>query len=105
VRARLSRILLSWVQRERNGEMIQRGVFKNMVQMLVDLGLGSRSVYESEFETKFLETSVKFYGAESQLYMATNTVSDYMKKVERRMHEEAERVSVYLDPQTDSRIK
>ncbi len=105
VRARLSRILLSWVQRERNGEMINRGVFKNMVQMLVDLGLGSRGVYESEFETKFLETSVTFYAAESQLYMATNTVSDYMKKVERRMHEESERVSVYLDPQTDSRIK
>ncbi len=105
VRERLSRILLNWIQRERSGEMIQRGVFKNMVQMLVDLGLGSRSVYESEFETRFLETSVKFYAAESRLYMSSNTVSDYMKKVERRMHEEAERIAVYLDSQTDARIK
>lgn len=67
VRERLSRILLSWVHRERNGEMIDRSIFKNMVQMLVDLGLGSRSVYESEFETRFIEASTKFYSSESQL--------------------------------------
>lgn len=67
VRDRLSRILLSWIQRERSGEMIDRSIFKNMVQMLVDLGLGSRGVYEGEFETKFIEASTKFYTSESQL--------------------------------------
>jgi uncharacterized protein (DUF934 family) len=37
--------------------------------------------------------------------MAGNTVAEYMKKVEARMREESQRVAVYLDPQTDSRIK
>ncbi len=37
--------------------------------------------------------------------MAGNTVAEYMKKVETRMREESQRVAVYLDPQTDSRIK
>ena len=69
VRERLSRILLNWIQRERNGEMIDRSIFKNMVQMLVDLGLGSRGVYEAEFESKFIEASAKFYCSESQLYV------------------------------------
>lgn len=49
--------------------------------------------------------SAKFYRAESQNYIANNTVSDYMRKVEQRMREESERVAVYLDVQTDSKIK
>lgn len=105
VRPRLTQVMLSWVQRERTGEMINRGVLKNMVQMLVDLGIGNRSVYESEFEKPFLKESGDFYRAESQLYITSNTISDYMKKAEARMREEAERVSVCLDGQTDSKIR
>jgi cullin 3 len=105
VSGRLTRVLLNWVERERGGEMINRGVFKNMIQMLVDLGIGSRTVYESEFEKDFLKVSAKFYRGESQLYINTNTVSDYMKKVEARLREESERVGVYLDLQTDVKIK
>ena len=105
VRSRLSRLLLAAVHRERTGEMINRGMIKNMISMLVDLGIGSRGVYESEFEKKHLETSAAFYRAESQAYIVSNTVSDYMKRVELRMREESERVSVYMDGQSESKIR
>ncbi len=105
VKPRLARIMLLAVQRERQGEMINRGVFKTMTQMLIDLGINSRAVYESEFEVGFLKQSAAFYRAESQAYIAVNTMSDYMRKVEARMREETERVQVYLDGQTEPKIR
>lgn len=49
--------------------------------MLVELGVNSRNVYEEDFEKPFLETSAAFYRVESQEFIASNSCSDYMKKV------------------------
>jgi cullin 3 len=73
--------ILSWIQRERTGEVINRGLLKNITQMLVDLGVNSRTVYEDDFERHFLETSATFYRVESQEFIASNSASDYMRKV------------------------
>lgn len=78
---------------------------QTMTQMLIDLGINTRSVYESEFEVGFLKQSALFYRAESQAFIAVNTMSDYMRKVEARMKEEQERVQVYLDGQTEPKAR
>jgi cullin 3 len=69
------------IQRERQGEVINRGLLKNITQMLMDLGVNSRSVYEEDFEKPFLETSATFYRVESQEFIASNSCAEYMKKV------------------------
>lgn len=51
--------------------------------MLIDLGVNSRAVYEEDFEKKFLESSSAFYRVESQEFIASNSCSDYMRKVRR----------------------
>eukprot|EP01127_Copromyxa_protea_P005350 TRINITY_DN15293_c0_g1_i1.p1 TRINITY_DN15293_c0_g1~~TRINITY_DN15293_c0_g1_i1.p1 ORF type:complete len:736 (-),score=141.66 TRINITY_DN15293_c0_g1_i1:66-2273(-) len=105
---RILSILLESIRRERGGEVINKGLIKNITQMLVDLGtpgVKQRSVYEDDFEGHFIETSRKFYRAESQNFISTNSASEYMKKVERRLEEEMERVKHYLDPGTESKIK
>lgn len=81
---RILSILLESIRRERGGEVINKGLIKNITQMLVDLGIPGvkqRSVYEDDFETHFIETSRKFYRAESQNFISTNSASEYMKKV------------------------
>lgn len=63
------------------GEVINRGLVKSITQMLIDLGVNSRTVYEEDFEKPFLQASANFYKAESQEFIVSNSCSDYMRKV------------------------
>eukprot|EP01118_Nematostelium_gracile_P018644 TRINITY_DN835_c0_g1_i2.p1 TRINITY_DN835_c0_g1~~TRINITY_DN835_c0_g1_i2.p1 ORF type:complete len:640 (+),score=177.01 TRINITY_DN835_c0_g1_i2:139-2058(+) len=105
IKDRVQGMVLGLIQRERTGEPINRGLLKSITQMWMDLGVNSRTVYEDDFEKKFLETSSAFYKVESQEFIASNSCSDYMKKVEARIKEELERVAHYLDPGTENKIK
>ncbi|XP_073216029.1 cullin-3 isoform X3 [Lepidochelys kempii] len=72
--------------------------------MLMILGLEGRSVYEEDFEAPFLEMSAEFFQMESQKFLAENSASVYIKKVEARINEEIERVMHCLDKSTEEPI-
>lgn len=67
---------------ERNGEVINHLAIKNACQMLMSLGINTRTVYEEDFERPFLAQSASFYKIESQKFLAENNASVYIKKVE-----------------------
>lgn len=69
--------------------------------MLMVLGINSRAVYEEDFERPFLQQSAEFYKVESQKFLAENSASVYIKKVEARINEESERAKHYLDDSTE----
>ncbi|KAJ6983578.1 Cullin-3B [Populus alba x Populus x berolinensis] len=73
IQTRLQNTLLELVHRERTGEVIDRGLMRNIVKMLMDLG---SSVYQEDFEKPFLEVSAEFYRGESQ--NITNVVEKEM---------------------------
>jgi len=104
IRDHLRDTLLDMVMRERRGEVVDRLAIKNACQMLMILGIDDRSVYEEDFERPFLHQSAEFYKLESQKFLAENSASVYIKKVETRINEEAERAKHYLDESTESRI-
>ncbi|WJX88059.1 Cullin-3A [Trifolium repens] len=101
IRTRLLNTLLELVHSERTGEVIDRGIMRNITKMLMDLG---PSVYEQEFENHFLNVSAEFYQVESQRFIECCDCGDYLKKAERRLNEEMDRVSHYLDPETEKKI-
>jgi len=105
IKDRLLKTNLTLIHKERTGEPINRGLLKNITQMLIDLGINSRSVYEDDFEKPFLEQSSTFYKVESQEFITSNSCSDYMRKVEARIKEELERVAHYLDGSTEPKIR
>ncbi|XP_034942541.1 cullin-3 isoform X1 [Chelonus insularis] len=104
VRDHLRETLLGMVARERRGEVVDRMAIKNACQMLMCLGINNRLVYEEDFERPFLQQSAEFYRMESQKFLAENSASVYIKKVEARIAEESERAKHYLDESTESRI-
>jgi len=57
-------------------------------------------VYKEFFQTPFLDATKLYYTAESSAFVANNSVSDYMKKAEDRLQEEADRVNLYLHDST-----
>jgi len=104
IRDHLQHTLLEMVAKERRGEVVDRGAVKNACQMLMILGIDTRTVYEEDFEEPFLEQSAEFYKLESQKFLAENSASVYIKKVEARINEEAERATHYLDKTTEEPI-
>ncbi|KAK9872994.1 hypothetical protein WA026_020340 [Henosepilachna vigintioctopunctata] len=104
IRDHLRETLLDMVMRERRGEKVDRISIKNACQMLMVLGINSRSVYEEDFERPFLQQSADFYKVESQKFLAENSASVYIKKVEARINEESDRAKHYLDESTEPRI-
>jgi cullin 3 len=104
IRDHLRETLLAMVMRERKGEVIDRLAVRNACQMLMQLGIESRSVYEEDFERPFLQQSAEFYRFESQKFLEENSASVYIKKVEQRINEEAERAKHYLDNSTELQI-
>ncbi|KAL8124509.1 cullin-3A-like [Apium graveolens] len=101
IRTRLQSTLLELVQRERTGEVINRGLMRNVTKMLADLGY---VVYQEDFEKPFIEVSGNFYRGESQQFIACCDCGEYLKKAEKRLNEEIERVSHYLDSKTEVKI-
>jgi len=95
--------VLKLVEKQRNGETIEHGQIKQVVDSFVSLGLdeadtskSTLDVYRWHFERPFLEATKEFYQAESKQFVAENSVVEYMKKAEIRLAEEEERVNMFL---------
>ncbi|CAN1321589.1 CUL3A [Linum perenne] len=101
IQARLLTTLLELVHRERTGEVIDRGLMRNIIKMLMDLGA---VVYQDDFEKHFLEVSAEFYMVESQQFIECCDCGEYLKKAEKRLNEEIERVTHYLDAKSETKI-
>lgn len=105
---RLINALLALIEKERNGEQINTHLVKTVVECYVKLGLNKEKpkettldIYRQHFEDDFLLATEVYYTAESTQFIATNSVAEYMKKVEQRLTEEQRRVQQYLNPTTE----
>ena len=104
IKDHLRQTLLDMVYKERRGELTDRSAIRNACQMLMTLGIEARSVYYEDFEEPFLLQSAEFYRRESQHFLAENSASVYIRKVDERIREESERANHYLDKSTEPRI-
>ncbi|XP_071641362.1 cullin-3-like [Temnothorax longispinosus] len=101
--------MVTKVTKERRVEVADLSAIKNACQMLF-------GIYEEDFEESFLQRSVKLYEMSVHMYLqnflqeeskrlpAANSASEYIEKVEARIHEESERAKHYSDESTESRI-
>ena len=95
--------VLRLVERLRNGETVEHSQIKSVVDSFVALGIdendqnkGTLEVYHNYFEKPFISSTEQYYQAESDKFLAENTVVEYMKKAETRLHEEREHVPLFL---------
>uniref|UniRef100_A0AAX7VNZ2 Cullin-4B n=1 Tax=Astatotilapia calliptera TaxID=8154 RepID=A0AAX7VNZ2_ASTCA len=87
--------ILLLIERERNGEAIDRSLLRSLLSMLSDL-----QIYQESFEQRFLEETNRLYAAEGQRLMQEREVPEYLHHVNKRLEEEADRVITYLDQST-----
>ncbi|KAM6117338.1 LOW QUALITY PROTEIN: cullin-4B [Pterocles gutturalis] len=86
--------ILLLIERERNGEAIDRSLLRSLLSMLSDL-----QIYQDSFEHRFLEEN-RLYAAEGQRLMQEREVPEYLHHVNKRLEEEADRIITYLDQST-----
>jgi hypothetical protein len=104
---KLTGIILRLIELQRNGEMIDQGPIRIVLDSFVSLGLPEADpespclrVYKTQFEEPFIEATKAYYEQESKSFLAENSLSDYLKKAEDRLREEEDRVERCLNTGT-----
>ncbi|XP_050438117.1 cullin-4B [Adelges cooleyi] len=87
--------LLLLIEKERQGDMVDKTLLKSLLRMLSDL-----KIYQDAFEGKFLQATERLYATEGLRLMLELEVSEYLYHVEKRLNEENERLLHYLDMST-----
>ncbi|CAL8109560.1 unnamed protein product [Orchesella dallaii] len=111
--------ILQIINKDRNGEPINTGTIKGLVDSLVELGTDRNSqdipqnqnrnddlgIYQKRFEDPFIKETESFYSKESTEFLHSGkSVPEYLKKVEQRLQEEKKKVGLYLHASTMDRL-
>ena len=93
VKQRMQDLLLDQIKKERDGEKIDRDLVRSVTQMLFDMG---KTVFAEDFERPFLESSQNYYQLWTESRIASDSTPEYLRNVDARIQEEAERVKACL---------
>jgi len=97
---------LDTIRRDRDGEAIDISTLKSVLESFVTLGINRDKPKECtlseyrHFEQEFLLATELYYVQEATKFLAENSVTDYLYKMETRMDEEVKRVEQYLHQET-----
>jgi len=97
-------LLLAEIEKERNGEMIERIYLQKVIEMLIEVGMQSKRIYEQEFESLLIQQTRDYYRNESNHYITQNSCNDYLAKANTRLNEEQDRVNSYLHPSSYDKV-
>lgn len=87
--------ILNLIEQERHGSIIDRGLVKDLLDMMSSL-----SVYKTLFERRFLEETERLYKTESHRFVNELDVPAYLKYVNKIIEDETERSRYYLESLT-----
>lgn len=88
--------VLSLIDQERDGELIDRALLKNVIGIYLEMCMGVDNYYENDFESAMLKDTAVYYSKKSSSWILEDSFPDYMLKVEECLKREKERVSCYL---------
>jgi cullin 1 len=104
---KLTAAILRLIEDQRNGSAIDQDLVKKVVDSFVSLGLDDTDtnkecldVYKDHFELPFIDATEKYYKQEAETFLASHSLSDYLKEVEEHLRQEEDRVDRYLNGQT-----
>lgn len=107
---RLTKVILNLIKSERMGEIIDRQLLKNCLDILLNLSAYggpevAETVYTADFEDLFLQESRQFYEEEAARTIHGLSPSEYLEYVDRRLKEEDDRIASYLSSNTRLRLQ
>jgi cullin 3 len=70
IKKRLVSLLLSEIEKERNGHRIERVYVSSVIEMLIEVGMQSKKIYEQEFESALIQQTRDYYRNEATLFVS-----------------------------------
>ncbi|CAI8586131.1 unnamed protein product [Vicia faba] len=104
VRANASKAVITIVDKEREGEQIDRSLLKNILDIFVKICMGDMKHYENNFEVQMLEDTADYYRSKATIWIESDSFPDYMLKAEDCLRREKEIVSRYLHASTEQKL-
>ncbi|KAM3400920.1 hypothetical protein ACQJBY_000996 [Aegilops geniculata] len=86
IKGKVKSAVISLIDQEREGEQIDRALLKNVLDIFVEIGLGSMECYENDFEDFLLKDTADYYSIKAQTWIVEDSCPDYMlKKVQHEL--------------------
>lgn len=104
IKKKLVTLMLDEIKKERNGEQIERICLQKVVEMLIEVGMQSKRIYEQEFEAVLVQQTRDYYRNESNQLITQNSCNSYLMKANLRLNEEQDRVNSYLHQSSHDKI-
>ncbi|CAH1419397.1 cullin-1 isoform X1 [Lactuca sativa] len=96
--------VISLIDQEREGEQIDRGLLKNVLDIFVEIGMGDMEYYENDFEAFMLKDTSAYYSRKASSWILEDSCPDYMLKAEECLKREKDRVSHYLHFSSETKL-
>ena len=96
--------VLALVDKERDGEQIDRALVKNALGIFVEMGMGGMEAYETDFETFLLQDTATHYARKASLWIEEDSCPAYLVKAEQCLGREKERVGHYLHASSEVKL-
>ncbi|TYH58428.1 hypothetical protein ES332_D08G152700v1 [Gossypium tomentosum] len=97
-------IVLSLIDKEREGDQIDRALLKNALEIFVEMGLGQMNRYQDDFEARFLQETTNYYSRKASKWIEEDSCPDYLLKSEECLKKEVDRVSSYLHSSSETKL-
>ncbi|PON96622.1 Cullin, N-terminal [Trema orientale] len=112
VNAKARDAVIVLIDKEREGEQIDRALLKNVIDIFVEIGMGQMESYEQDFEALMLEDSGAYYSRKASNWILEDSCPDYMLKAssfithdaEECLKRERDRVSHYLHSSSEQKL-
>ncbi|KAL5203429.1 hypothetical protein ABZP36_014381 [Zizania latifolia] len=104
IKGQVKGAVIALIDKEREGEQIDRALLKNVLDIFVEIGLGSMEYYENDFEDSLLKDTTDYYSVKAQSWILEDSCPDYMIKAEECLKKEKERVGHYLHISTEQKL-
>lgn len=101
IKQKLISKIISEIKRERDGGIVEITQLRQVIQMLVEVGISSKKIYENEFEKVFIQETQNYYRVESNQYITNHSCYSFLQKAHQRLNEELDRVLNYLDSSSE----
>ncbi len=96
--------ILELIARERDGEIVDRALIKNVLDIYIEVGMGNMDLYERDFEAHLLNQTRLYCAQQAASWFAEDSCPEYMTKAEASLAAEEERVDKYLHASTKPKL-
>ena len=72
--------VLALVDKERDGEQVDRALIKNALGIFVEMGMGGMEAYETDFEAFLLTDTAKHYKRKASLWIEEDSCPAYLSQ-------------------------